>query len=347
MAGIPHVLHEPFVAIQGKIALHIREEDVLPALTPHGPRFQLLHVHSLLGQAGEHPGQGPGPIGQGEQEGGLVPVARRGHLGSNDQEAGPVLRQILDASLQHVETETLGQCRVGDGRFPAPMLHPLRRRCRALRWHHLGLRKLGAQPGGALLQGLGMGMDHPDLGQALARGEQAVGDLAEDLRLNEDLKAQEEVQALAHGSLQGVLQGNDPQIRLALPHAAEDVLQHGRGPVLRGSAQVVQPREVGEGSLRAQIDHTLAPLQAPGGGEDLPVHRPEVLLGHGTGVVLQDLGDHLLFPKGLEHRVPAVRLEAADLPAQGGASVQMRHQLLVHAGDLLPQPEQLAGPVPG
>jgi hypothetical protein len=56
---------------------------------------------------------------------------------------------------------------------------------------------MAVQPGGALLQGLGVGIDDPDISQVSLSGQQTVTDAAEDFGLDKDLIAEKKIEALA------------------------------------------------------------------------------------------------------------------------------------------------------
>ena len=87
-----------------QIALHVREEDVLPALAAQGPGFQLAHVDAVAGQQIQHGGEGPGLVRQGEEQGGLVRAGMARHRGAH----GPA--QLGAGGLRPDDDESASSC---------------------------------------------------------------------------------------------------------------------------------------------------------------------------------------------------------------------------------------------
>ena len=124
-------------------------------------------------------------------------------------------------------------------------------------------RQMGAQPPGALAQGLRMGIHPAHAIQALFRAHQAVGDAAVVLAHHMHRMFRKQITVLPHCAVQAVLQGDKAQIAAAGGHFAEHGVKIVHGAHIGAVPQAFQRGHVGKGALRPQKGHPQRLLQRP------------------------------------------------------------------------------------
>ena len=268
-------------------------------------------------------------------------------LGADDDEARPVAGLVLDAAGQDGKAGHVGQLAVADGRGLRIGGGHAGRGGGGFHGDEARLGQVAAQPAAALGQRLGMRVDRGDLGQAGGVAQQAVRDGREELGLDMHVILEEQVEADAHGALQGIFQRHHAQLAAAGVHVGEDLRQVVAGMEAGGMAQILHTGKIGEGAFRAQIGHVLRALQGARRGEDLAPDGTQVFFGQGAVVLAGQAVQHFAFAQGLEHDAGVPGLDAAHFQAQGGAAVEQRQQFLVHAVDLAADGGQALGGVGG
>ena len=192
-----------------------------------------------------------------------------------------------------------------------------------------------AQPAAALGVGLGVGVDHLDIGPLPGLGHQVVGDLQKDFAADLHRGVGKQVQGDVDDAFGGILDGHHPVLVLALLHFGEDLLDGGHGAEAGGPAELFQGRQVGEGGLGPQERHPEGNLDLPGGGDDLPEDVAQGRGAQGAGIQVHEVGQDFLFPLEIQGAPAFLVLDAADGLGQGLAPVQQVQEFLVQGVDLL------------
>jgi len=162
-----------------------------------------------------------------------------------------------------------------------------------------------------------------------------VADAQENLGLGVQRVGLEQVQALAHGAFERVLDGHHAEVGLAGMDRGEDALEVRARGELAGAAEELEPGKVGEGALGSEVDDALGHLQAARGGHDLAVDGFEVAVGQGTGILGRELLDQHLLPGRLEVLAAAAGLDPAHPAADARPAVEELEDVLVDLVDLL------------
>ncbi len=164
---------------------------------------------------------------------------------------------------------------------------------------------------------------------ARAVRQQAMLHRQHDLRDNLQVAVHEHVQRVRDHALGGVLHRHHAVIRAVLAHLAEDIGDGLHRRVVQAGPETANGGLVGEGRLRPQIRHRQGLLEHQGAGHDLPVNRPQRLIGERPQVSPADPLQHRSFAMGRVNLLVGLALHLADGQHVFGPLVQQLDDLRV------------------
>ena len=345
------LLQRPGHPLLGRIPLEVQVEEVLERHSGDGTAFQFQQVDPVLVQDAQRLQERSLLVRGGHDQGclaGDAPVHLR-RLPGQDQEAGEVVRLVLDVALQDLQPVEPARFLAADGRdrwVPVFAHFPNR---------HGGVgpgdRLAVGEPGDelhALGQGLGVRVDPADPGElGLRQAQQAVFDPQHLLPHDGELGNRQEIVHLVDAPRRGVLDRDEGVVGVPVLHRADHLPQPGdplkEGPVeVRG--EVFARRQVAVGALDPLEHHPLqvrlrVALQVQLLGPDRIVDDLLEDPGDEVGVepAAAPLGDevgeqHLLARRVADGR-PAPVLGLDDPPGKGPPCRKRFENGLVHPVD--------------
>ena len=165
------------------------------------------------------------------------------------------------------------------------------------------------------------------------------------LAYNMHVILREEINALTDASMQGILQGHQPQVACPLGHGPEHGVEILAGGGTDAVSEAFQRRHVRKGALRPQKRRAQRPLQGAGRGKYLAPYPGDVLVRQpfppALAVDPEQSFHHFLLPLGPEHGAALVLLGRSHHTADFRPAVQQRQQFAVHLVDGGPQFRQI------
>ena len=288
----------------------------------------------------QHAVERPGFVARRNHDRGAVAAARRHRLIADDEEAGLVVRLVLDVRLQDVQAVVVGGALAGDGR-DAVLGRRQPRRFGIARHRPAGQGGVvGVQPVPALRQGLLVGADllqRIDVRSAL--GQERVVDRQFDFRADAQSGGDEAVQGVLHHALGAVLHRHDAVVGGAGFHLAEDVAHRRQRPHPREVAELLDRGGFGVGAGGAEIGDGEGLLQRQAAGDDLAEQPLDVRVRERAFVLRPQPVENLRFAfrAVVDGGLGAAGggLDFRHLAGAGGALVQEPVQLAVDAVDAL------------
>ena len=207
------------------------------------------------------------------------------------------------------------------------------------------LREVLAQPVAALREGLGLGIDPPDLAP-LAASEQAMvnpqPDLGPDLQVGE---LDEHLERVGDPAVGRVLQGDDAELDVPAVDLLEDGGDRADGDVLDGLAKFRHRGQVAVAVLGTQAGDAQGPLERPGAAHQLAEDQPQRLDGKRALAGGQGPRDDLVLARRRPDLQPLMMLDLTDLRGDLGPAVEQVDQVEIELIDLPPQARQRGSPL--
>jgi hypothetical protein len=325
------------------VSLAIYKEDVLPGLALAGPGFDLGHVDAIAAEGNQRAIKRPHPVREAEHQARAVLAGGRTALPSEDQKPGGIGDVVLDVVVQHGHVVSFGGQDSRNGGGGLFFGRQLSRSGIRGGLDDFDARQVGLDPGPALPERLRMGIKLLDL-RARAIGQQTMLHRQDNLRDDLQVAINEHVKRVRHNALGGVFDRDHAIVRAVLADLGEDVSDGLLRGVTQAGAEAADCRLVGERRLRPKIGNRQGLLERQGAGHDLPVNRPQRIVGKRTLVLPADPLQHRPFAVRRVNLLAGLALHFADGQDVFGPLVQELDELRVELVDGLAMFENVHSP---